>query len=412
MTEVEIPILATPREPLPTISADAAALSRVVTSLLSGSGPIAIDAERASGFRYSSRAYLIQLRRRGSGTHLIDPIDIEDFSELASAINSTTWILHSATQDLPCLGDLGLKPASLFDTEVAAKLLGKERVGLAALIEAEFELRLEKEHSAADWSTRPLPTEWLNYAALDVELLVELREAQIAELNEKSRMTWAEEEFAYLAEWQKPLANGEPWRRTSGLHQLKTPRQLGIVQALWQERDRLAQSRDKAPGRIFSDAAMIDVATKDLKSARDVFRLETLRNRSHKAHADLIWNVRNRVMQLPDNELPQRTKNPGAIPPPKAWAEKMPAAAKRWALIRPALNELATSLTIAAEVLISPEPVRQICARPGDSLLAEESMAEFFRQYNVRSWQIELTAPAIKEAIAQLTVSELTEQDQ
>ncbi|WP_459984624.1 ribonuclease D, partial [Mycobacterium avium] len=147
-----------------------------------GRGPFAVDAERASGFRYSNRAYLIQIRRAGAGTALIDPVShgadpVRALRPVAEVLGSDEWILHSADQDLPCLAEVGMRPPALYDTELAGRLAGFERVNLATMVERLLGFGLAKGHGAADWSKRPLPAEWLNYAALDVELLIELRAA-------------------------------------------------------------------------------------------------------------------------------------------------------------------------------------------------------------------------------------------
>jgi ribonuclease D len=409
--EIELPLLNQTRDPIPAVITDSVALESAVAQLAAGDGVLAIDAERASGFRYSSRAYLIQIRREGAGTFLIDPIEIQNFAQIVSPLNQPKWILHSATQDLTCLREVGLIPNDLFDTEVAAKLLGKEKVGLAGLIESELGFRLAKEHSAADWSTRPLPAEWLNYAALDVELLIELYEIQFAQLESAGRMDWAREEFTYLVNWQKPEMRADPWRKTSGLHQVREPRSLAIVQALWQARDEIAQERDKAPGRIFSDAVIIDVAKNEVKSARDVFMLPSLRNRAHKAHADLIWQVRNEALQLPEDSLPGRGPRIQSTPPPKNWPEKHPNAAKRWQVIRPALTEWAEELHISAEVLISPDPIRQLCFSPEQALLSDEGVNEFLQKLSVRNWQMNQCVPVIMKAVSGLSKTELTATD-
>ena len=164
---------------LPPVVETPEALDDLIDRFAAGSGPFAIDAERASGYRYSHRAYLIQIRRRGAGTALIDPVPFGDvpntvFEPLATAIGATEWIIHAASQDLACLAEVGLRPTMLFDTELAGRLLNYPRVGLAALVEELLGFRMRKEHSAADWSKRPLPESWLLYAALDVELLIEL----------------------------------------------------------------------------------------------------------------------------------------------------------------------------------------------------------------------------------------------
>ena len=148
-----------PVDGVPQLSASAAQIADAAARLYRGHGPFAVDAERASGFRYSNRAYLIQIRRSGAGTVLIDPVN------------------HGGSP-LDALGpvaEVGLRPPSLYDTELAGRLAGLERVNLAAMVQRLLGLGLAKGHGAADWSKRPLPDAWLNYAALDVEVLIELR---------------------------------------------------------------------------------------------------------------------------------------------------------------------------------------------------------------------------------------------
>jgi ribonuclease D len=145
-----------PRDGLPEIVTTSDQLAHLVAAISSGTGPVALDAERASGFKYSQRAYLIQLRRQGSGSHLVDPTLLPNLIPLQETLNGVDWILHAASQDLVCLAEVGLKPtANVFDTELAGRLLGLPRVGLGALIETQLGYSLAKEHSAADWSTRP-----------------------------------------------------------------------------------------------------------------------------------------------------------------------------------------------------------------------------------------------------------------
>ena len=184
--------LLTLRDGLPEITETDAQLADVISRMAAGTGPIAIDAERASGYRYSPRAYLIQLRREGSGTALVDPIAYDDLRALGEAFGDAEWILHAASQDIPCLREVGLVPTRLFDTELAARLVGYPRVGLATLVEVIMGQSMRKEHSAVDWSKRPLPKPWLEYAALDVEVLLELREVIGARLEESGKAEWAE----------------------------------------------------------------------------------------------------------------------------------------------------------------------------------------------------------------------------
>ncbi len=388
-------LLTEPREGLPELIETQHQLDRAISALVAGTGPVAIDAERASGYRYSSRAYLVQLRRHGSGTFLIDPTAFDSLTSVFEPMQNDEWILHAATQDLSCLREVGIAPRVLFDTEYAGRLLGKPKVGLSSLLQSELDVSLAKEHSAADWSTRPIPEPWLNYAALDVELLIELRELLHQQLHERDRWTWAEQEFKYLTGWQPATPPEEPWRKLSGIHTVRDARQLAIARELWQWRDEIAQQRDKAIGRVMPDAAIVDVARLPLKSARDVFMLASLRNRSHKSSADAIWEIRQKALALPDHELPVAAKKSGAIPPPKAWAERNPEAAARWEKIRPALTAVATDLEIAPEVLVSPEPIRQFCWNPEEALQTDTSLPQWLRDRNVRQWQIEFITPTL-----------------
>ncbi|MFD0891800.1 ribonuclease D, partial [Streptosporangium algeriense] len=180
------------------------------------------------------------MRRAGAGSALIDPIRCPDLSGLDEALADAEIVLHAASQDLPCLAELNFRPRELFDTELAGRLLGYERVGLGMMVENVLGLRLEKGHSAADWSTRPLPEDWLRYAALDVEVLVELRDILYQELDASGKLPWAQEEFAAVLAHKSPTPRSDPWRRTSGIHKVRSLRGLAVVRELWTLRDRLA----------------------------------------------------------------------------------------------------------------------------------------------------------------------------
>src|SRR6201990_745778 len=196
------PLLA-PRDGVPELSVSRIDIARAAELLASGRGPFAVDAERASGFRYSNRAYLVQIRRAGAGTVLIDPVNhgadpLETLAPVAEVLAGDEWVLHAADQDLPCLAEIGLTPPTLYDTELAGRLAGYDRVDLAAMVQRLLGLQLMKGHGAADWSKRPLPDDWLNYAALDVEVLLDLRHAVAAVLEEQHKSDWAAQEFDHL----------------------------------------------------------------------------------------------------------------------------------------------------------------------------------------------------------------------
>ncbi|PYC74004.1 ribonuclease D [Streptomyces tateyamensis] len=393
-----VPLLE-PREGLPPVVVDQAALDAVVTAFAAGTGPVAVDAERASGYRYGQRAYLIQLRRAGAGTALIDPIACPDLSALGAALADTEWVVHAATQDLPCLAEVGMRPQRLFDTELAGRIAGFARVGLGPMTEHVLGYSLAKEHSAVDWSTRPLPEPWLRYAALDVEVLVELRDALEAELAGQQKLDWALEEFAAIAAAPRPAPRVDPWRRTSGLHKIRRRRQLAAVRELWQARDKLAQERDSSPGRVLSDAAIVAAALAMPTTVAALQAVQGFGPRVHRRQLELWLAALDRARAVPEAQLPPAAAPHEGPPPPRAWAEKDPVAAARLAGARAAVTELAERLKLPAENLITPELVRRVCWEPPAEPTAP-ALAGALRTLGARRWQVELVAPVVAEAFA------------
>jgi ribonuclease D len=387
------------RDGLPAIVTSQDALDSTAAAIAAGSGPVAIDAERASGYRYSARAYLVQLRREGAGTALVDPIAFEELTPLAEALNGTEWILHAASQDLPCLAELGLRPAALFDTELAGRLLGYPRVGLATLVEEIIGRRLRKEHSAVDWSTRPLPRPWLEYAALDVEPLVELRDALHAQLVAADKWEWAAQEFEHLLSLPPAEPRPEPWRRTSGLHRVRGRRALAAVRSLWHARDEIAASRDVTPGRIIPDSAIVEAATALPRDRSTLLALPGFHGRGAQRYAGVWVDALRHAMALPDAELPQAAARYDGPPPPRAWAEKDPPAAARLAKARAAMQERAAELNLPVENMLTPDYLRRVLWQPplpGDRAAVAEALAGL----GARPWQVELTADIIAAAVA------------
>src|SRR5690606_14862180 len=134
-------------------------------------------------------------------------------------------------------------------------------------------------HAAADWSTRPLPDDWLAYAALDVELLVELRDVLEAELAEAGKLDWARQEFAAVLAAPTRPKRKEEWRRTSGIHKVHDLRGLAIVRSLWQAREDLARERDLAPGRVLPDAAIVATALAKPRTIAELRRVPGISSR-------------------------------------------------------------------------------------------------------------------------------------
>ncbi|MFD8973639.1 MULTISPECIES: ribonuclease D [unclassified Streptomyces] len=393
-----IPLLE-PREGVPPVVETDEALAEVIAAFAAGTGPVAVDAERASGYRYGQRAYLVQLRREGAGTALIDPVGCPDLSGLGEALAGTEWILHAATQDLPCLRDIGMLPTSLFDTELAGRLAGFPRVGLGAMVESVLGYALEKGHSAVDWSTRPLPEPWLRYAALDVELLVDLRDALEKELDRQGKLDWAHQEFDAIASAPPAPPRKDPWRRTSGMHKVRRRRQMAVVRELWEARDKVAQRRDVSPGKVLSDAAIVEAALAVPVNVAALTALPGFGNRMGRRQLEQWQAAVDRARALPEIELPQPGQQVAGPPPPRAWADKDPVAAARLSAARTAVTALAEELNLPQENLITPDTVRRVCWEPPSPPDAD-GVAAALAGHGARPWQVGLVTPLLVEALA------------
>ncbi|WP_035775074.1 HRDC domain-containing protein, partial [Arthrobacter sp. H5] len=364
-------------------------------ALAGGTGPAGVDAERASGFRYGQRAFLVQIRREGSGTWLIDPEPFTDLSIIDHALKDVEWILHASTQDLPCLSELGMWPDRLFDTELAARLAGLPRVGLAAVIETLLGFTLAKEHSAADWSQRPLPEPWLRYAALDVEVLTELRSKLIELLDDGGKLAYAEQEFEHIR--SSPLSEPriDPWRRTSGMHQIRDRRQLAAVRELWDEREELARNRDVAPGRLIPDAAVVAAARAMPLTVPQLLGTNGFHGRAAQREAPRWIRCINAARVATD--LPELQLSTNAPPPPRVWVERDPEAAARLQTVKPRVAAAAAKLNMPLENLLTPDYLRRIAWRP-PSEITLESVSAALAGLGARPWQIENIAAVIAVA--------------
>jgi ribonuclease D len=399
-SEVTSTPLLSPAGGVPALIDNDQALKNAIDKLRNGSGPIAVDAERASGYRYSARAYLIQLKRQQE-IFLIDPIPFTGsplIAELNDILQSEEIILHASTQDLPCLREWGIHPKSLFDTELGARLAGLPRVGLGALVEHFFNLTLAKEHSAVDWSLRPLNQDWINYAALDVELLIEMREKIAELLDSQGKLEWALSEFQSILDAPPAPPREDPWRRTSGMHKVRKREQLAVVRELWIARDAIASKADVAPGRLLSDNAITELsvtAPTTIKSFQKTLKPIGLRPR-------WMENVNvwvDAITRAQSAELPQMRLNGDGMPPVKQWREKFPDRYAPLTHAREAVNQRALELNMPTENLITPEFVRRIC---WDQTHADlKSVQEKLTKLGARTWQIEQVAELLVGALSQ-----------
>lgn len=405
--KVVVPLLQ-PANGTPAVIATESQFKEALAQLALGSGPFAVDAERASGFRYSARAYLIQIKRKNGGLHLIDPIPFGPrhplFIQLNDLMNTDEVILHASTQDLPCLRELGISPLQLFDTELAGRIAGLPRVGLGPLLENLMGVSLAKEHSAADWSARPLPQEWLTYAALDVELLVELRDRMFEILDSSKKLSWALEEFASILKAPPAPPRVDPWRRTSGMHRIKRRDQLAIVKELWIARDKVAAGQDIAAGKLLNDAAIVELAMAAPITKKDFEKtLRPLGLRARWLENLPLWiECITAAIALTEEQCPAMRTNADTLPPIKLWRDKFPEKFAPLSHARAAIELVAQENEIPIENLITPEHIRRVCWKPpvgSTESLSISAVEEMLRDLGARQWQISLVSPALAAAL-------------
>jgi ribonuclease D len=370
--------------------ADATTLNELV-SALSDVEQVAIDAERASGFRYSQKAYLIQIAIEGKGIWLVDPVSDLEIADLIAPLNSKTWLLHAATQDLPCLAELGFKPTGLIDTELTARIVGLERVGLGSVCESLLEIELAKEHSAADWSQRPLTQEMLDYAALDVDVMFELWEKLVEIAREDGKEDWLAQEFEHLLDFKPKPPLDEPWRGLPGISRIKDLAKLKIAASLHAARDEIAVEKDIAPGRLIPDRSIMAAVNQAPKSRSELANNKEFQGRASRTLLSTWWDA---IAQAPQLEITLEPSEKGnGIPNHKSWERRFPEAHHRLEVVRPMVMAVAGELKIPVENLLTPDYLRRVCFEP------QADIALQLQSYGARKWQIELVTEVIQKGL-------------
>lgn len=342
------------RRDLPPLVETPEQLDEVAQKLRSSSEPVSIDTERAGGYRYGNHTYLVQVRKDDIGTYVIDTGELRDLSSLQGAL-AGTWILHAADQDLLGLEELQLHASSIFDTEIAARLAGYTKFSLGALVESILGEHLEKSHQNEDWSTRPLPADWLRYAALDVQFLGQLRAKLTEELVGLGRLEFAEQEFAHML--ANPLVpRVQTWRDTKGLGKVRDRRGLEVARQLWLARDRVGQEVDTAPGRILPNSAIVEAAQRVPTSRTELRSIPGIRKPSARRYF-ATWDAAvakaraTPQRRLPDRRPPQDLHEP---PPARAWKRSDPDAWSRLQVMREVVGFAADTLSVEADVVLQP----------------------------------------------------------
>lgn len=362
-----------------------------MAAALRGSRILALDTEAAGYHRYLDRVCLVQLSTR-SRTYVIDALAVRDLEPLADPLADAKveTVLHDADYDLRLLHrDFGLVVSGLFDTKVAAQLLGEPAIGLASLVSKYLGVHMEKKHQRADWAMRPLPAELLEYAAEDTRHLPALRDALRRELESAGRLQWAEEEFRIVesVRWL-PTGNGEDaYLRVKGSRDLK-PRQLAVLRELYAWREEAARARDVATFRVLSNDAMVEIARRmpgtlgALAEVPGVGRALLVRS-----GADLLRAIE-RARSIPGSELPTRPRGPRRPAPDPAFDARVER-------LRAARDRAADALGLDRGFLM---PRAQLEAVARQRPTTPEELA---RVPDMRQWQIEAAGPQLLEALAE-----------
>jgi ribonuclease D len=360
-------------------------VSRFLDSI-SGVREIAVDTEGASFHRFIDRVYLMQLSTRDKHA-IIDPLPIEHPHTLGALLadERVEVVFHDADYDLRLLRqDYGWRVARLFDTRVAAQLLGLRQFGLAALLEANFGVKLDKKHQRADWSMRPLTEDMLAYAAQDTMHLLQLRDIFDDALNAKGRRHWAEEEFNRIraVEWSDD--DVEPFLRVKGARDL-TRRELALLRELHAWRDKTAAGMDRATFRVATNETLLEIARQAPTSPGAVTAIKGVpRNWSSSRIAEVVEAVQ-RGVAVTEADLPR-------FPRPMRW-DRDPKFDERANALRAVRDEAAARLDLDPGVLGSREKLEAVAR------LAPTSVEQLSEVKGLRQWQIEVMGDAMIRAL-------------
>ena len=381
--------------------AGTAAIKQAADRLAQGTGWCAVDTERASGFRYHNRVCLLQIRRAGAGTMLIDvesdPQATTDF--IGRVLADTGWVVHAASTDLPYLEQLRLRPPQLFDTELAGRFLGFHRVNLAAMVEHYLGVRLRKNHGGEDWSRRPIPSEWLDYAALDVEYLLPLADAMRSELTQQHpKDEWVAEECDYLTRVYRGYSpTPKSWEDLKGVHGLRTSKQLQVARWLWRVREKLARASDMAVSRLLPDKALVALATELPTTVPKVMRTPGYPPRLRRK-ARYWANQVDKALRTAQDRWPEPFPIPTYrdTPPSRyTWSRYYPESFPKLTMVREELARVATQVEIPVENMIQSSDTNEIVWRSQElkEVTGDTELLELLQRLQIRPWQQKLCLP-------------------
>ncbi len=359
-----------------------------LTAEIAGTREIALDTEGASFHRFIDRIYLLQLSTRDRHA-VIDPLPIGRPEGLGALLESpdVEVVFHDADYDLRLLQqDYGWRIRHIFDTRIAAQLLGYTAFGLAALLERFFDVKLDKKHQRADWSMRPLTADMLDYAAQDTRFLLELKDKMSAELERMGRMTWAREEFGLLegTRW----ADEEPgmsFLKLKGARDLNR-RELAVLRELVPWRDKVAGALDKATFRVLGNEQLLDITRTQPVSRDALAKIKGMPRGILDQRGGELLDAVKRALAVPESELPR-------FPRAARW-DRDPDFDARVSALKTARDEAARRLSLDSGVLCSRDRMEAVARRN------PEKAEEVAEGTELRRWQVSELASAFVAALA------------
>ncbi|MHB1193174.1 MAG: ribonuclease D [Longimicrobiales bacterium] len=363
---------------------------------LASSSRIALDCEAAGFHRYSDRLCLLQITTE-SDTYILDPLAFDPSELLRSVLEdpSIPVLMHGADYDLRLLDrDLGILLRGLFDTQVAAALLGEQALGLQALLESRLGVSLSKKYQRADWAERPLADGMLEYAADDTRYLFRLADVLAGELAAAGRTAWAAEECRFLEESATGKGDAaaepeDPVTRVKGARDL-TPREVTALRDALEWRDGMARERDKAPFRVVGDQPLLEAVLRRPLDQRELAEIKGFPVGLARSEGIELLNRFDRVAQLPDEELRPYPRSPRRGGPGRAAPDAEELAEK----LKVARNKRADELGLDRGTLMANALVQAIAVQRPATL---EALA---RLDGIRGWQVEAVGQVLLEVLA------------
>ncbi|HSG08673.1 MAG TPA: HRDC domain-containing protein [Longimicrobiales bacterium] len=360
---------------------------------LRGSRRFALDCEAAGFHRYSDRLCLLQVTT-DSATYIVDPLAFDVAALFRGPLEDpdVEIVMHGADYDLRLLDrDLGIRMRGLFDTQVAASMLGESALGLQALLEGRLGVTLSKKFQRADWAERPLSDAMLEYAADDTRHLMKLADMLAADLAAAGRTAWAFDECRALEAnaLARPVeeAPEDPVARVKGARDL-TPREVHALREALDWRDGLARARDRAPFRIVGDPPLLEAVLRRPLDSRELADIQGFPGGLARAEGDELLRRFDQVAQLPDDQLrpyPRNSRRGPGRPPPEVeeLAEKL----------KSARNKKAEALGMDRGTLLPNALVVAVAVE------APADLAALARIDGIRGWQVEVVGPDLLEVL-------------